>query len=94
MFSLIKKAVIFVLMSVSSVMTNKNCLLLKNEECKVRKVIIDDDYMTFPYKSVVNRCVGSCNDASNPYFKVCSLDIVKNINVKVFDLNVVNVVVY
>ena len=43
MFSLIKKAVILVLMSVSSVMTNKNCLLLKNQECKVRKVIIDND---------------------------------------------------
>ena len=29
-------------------MANKNCLLLKNQECKVRKVIIDNDYMTFP----------------------------------------------
>ena len=26
------------------------CLLLTNQECKVSKVIIDNDYMTFPYK--------------------------------------------
>ena len=24
------------------------CNLLKNEECKVRKVIVDNDYMTYP----------------------------------------------
>ena len=70
MFSLIKKAVILVLMSVPSVITNKNCLLLKNQECKVRKVIIDNDYMTFRYKIKIDKCVGSCNDVENPYFKV------------------------
>ena len=24
------------------------CYLLKNEECKVRKVIVDNDYTTYP----------------------------------------------
>ena len=42
--------------------------------------------MTFPYKIKVNRCVGSCNGKNNPYFKVCTPDIVKNISVNVFDL--------
>ena len=67
-------------------MTNKNCLLLKNQECKVRKVIIDNDYMTFPYKIKVDKCVGSCSDVENPYFKVCLAGKAKNISVKVFDL--------
>ena len=67
-------------------MTNKNCLLLKNQECKVRKVIIDNDYMTFPYKIKVDKGVGSCNDVENTYFKVCLPDSVKNISVNVFDL--------
>ena len=31
-------------MSVSSVLESKNCLLLKNQECKVRKVIVGNDY--------------------------------------------------
>ena len=61
-------------------------MLLKDQKCKVKKVIIDSDYMTFPYKIKVDRCVGSCNDVNNLYFKVCSPDIVKNISVKVFDL--------
>ena len=32
------------------------------------------------------KCVGSCNDVDNPYFKVCLPYSVKNISVKVFDL--------
>ena len=70
-------------MSVSSVLTVTNCLLLKNQECKVRKVIIDNGNMTFPYKIEVDKCVGRCNDKDNPYFKVCTPNIAK-ISVKKF----------
>ena len=42
--------------------------------------------MTFPYKIKVDKCVGSCNDVENPYFKVCLPDVLKNISVKSFDL--------
>ena len=42
--------------------------------------------MTYPYKTGINRCIRSCNDKDNPYFKVCTPDIVKNISVKVFDM--------
>ena len=71
----------------SSALTSKNCLLLKNQECKVRKVIVDNDYMTScTYKIKVDRCVRSCNDVENPYFKVYLPDAVKNISVKSFDL--------
>ena len=42
--------------------------------------------MTFPYKTEIDKCVGSCNDKDNPYFKVCTPDIAKNISVKVLDL--------
>ena len=42
--------------------------------------------MTFPYKIKVDKCIGSCNDKDNPYFKVCLADVVKNISVKSFDL--------
>ena len=74
------------------------CLLLKNQECTVRKVIIDNDYMTFPYKIGVDRCIGSCNDKGNPYFKFCLPDSIKNISVKYFDLiskkNVLKILVF
>ena len=49
-------------------------------------MIADNDYMTFPYKIKVDKCVGSCNDVENPYFKVCLPDIAKDISVKSFDL--------
>ena len=46
MFSLIKKIVILI---ISTPLTWGYCLLLKNQEFKVKKVIIGNDYMTFPY---------------------------------------------
>ena len=42
--------------------------------------------MTFPYKIGVDKCIGSCSDVNNPYFKVCLPDSIKNISVKSFDL--------
>ena len=57
-----------------------DCFLLKNEECKVRKRIADNDYITFLYKIKVDRCIGSCNDKNNPYYKVFLPNIVKNVS--------------
>ena len=57
-----------ILLIISTPLTWGYCLFLKNQECKVRKVIIDNDYMTFSYKSGVDRCIGSCNSKSSPYF--------------------------
>ena len=47
MFRFIKKVVILVLVSTAN---SLKCISLKNQECKVRKVIIDNDCMTLPYK--------------------------------------------
>ena len=62
--------------------------MFKNQECRVRKVVIklDNDYMTYPYKIGVDRRIGSCIDKDNPYFKVCLPDSIKNISVKRVDL--------
>ena len=76
----------FMLIPGNFLQNKPDCFLLKNEECKVRKVITDNDYMTFPYKIKVDKRIGSCNDKENPDFKVCLPDIVKNISIKVFDL--------
>ena len=83
MFSLIKKVITLI---ISLPLISGYCLLLKNQECEVKKVIIDNDYMTFPYKIKADKCVGSCNEKDKPYFKVCLPDIDKNISVKSFDL--------
>ena len=83
MFNLIKK-IILLIISIPSAFGY--CLLLKNQDCAVRKVITENYYMTFPYKIGVNRCIGSCNDKNNPYFKLCLPGSIKNISVKSFDL--------
>ena len=49
-------------------------------------MIVDNEYMAFPYKIEIDRCVGSCNNISNPHSKVCIPDVVKNVTVKMFDL--------
>ena len=63
-----------------------NCYFLKNQKYEVRKGIIDNDYITLPYKIKVDKYLGSCNDKDNPYFKICLPDSIKNISVKAFDL--------
>ena len=83
MFSFIKKVII---LTISLPLTWSYCLLLKSQECKARKAIIDNDYMTYPYKIKVDKCSGSCNDKDNLYYKICLPDSIKNISVKSLDL--------
>ena len=42
--------------------------------------------MTFPYKIGIDKCIGSCNNENNLYFKACLPDSVKNVTVKSLDL--------
>ena len=62
---------------------------MNNQECKVKPEIINvnsNEHLFYPYSIKVNKCNGSCNNISDPYAKLCVPDIVKNINVKVFNL--------
>ena len=40
----------------------------------------------FPFSIKTSKCIGSCNNINYPYAKVCVPDIIKNFNVKVFNL--------
>ena len=62
MFSLIRQVIILIM---STPLISGYCLLLKNQECSIRKVITDNDYMTYPYQIEVDKCIGSCNDKDN-----------------------------
>ena len=60
-----------------------------NQECKIRSEIINinsNEPLYYPYSIKVNRCSGSCNNINDPYSKLCVPDVVKNMNVKVFNL--------
>ena len=62
---------------------------MKNQECKARMKIIDvnsNQPVFYPYSIKVNKCSGSCNNINDLYAKLCVPDIIKNRNVKVFNL--------
>ena len=61
-------------------------VLIKNQECKVREAIINNEFMLYPFSIKVNRCNGNCNNLSNPYSRLCVPNIIKNITEKLFDL--------
>ena len=86
MFSVVKKLLIIVLISSVELLNAIPCSSIKNQECKVREVITNNEYMTYPYIIKVNRCNGNCNNITNPYSRVCIPDIIKNVIVKIFDL--------
>ena len=68
---------------------SSKCVSINNQECKVRPEIINinsDEPLFYPYSIKVNKCSGSCNDINDPYSKMCVPDVVKYINVKVFNL--------
>ena len=73
-------------------LTNVNsleCISMKNRECKVRPEIISinsNNPMFYPFSIKVNKCSGNCNNINDPYARICVPDIVKNLNVKVFNL--------
>ena len=64
------------------------CMSMTNQKCRARPKIINvntDDPVFYPVCKV-NKCSASCNNINNPYAKLCIPDIVKKINVKVFNL--------
>ena len=65
------------------------CVSMSNQNCKIRSEIVNvnsNEPLFYPYSIRINKCKGSCNNINNPYAKLCVFDVVKNINVKVFNL--------
>ena len=65
------------------------CISMKNQECKVRPEIVNinsNDPIFYPFSIKINKCSGRCNNINDPYARICVLDTLKNLNVKVFNL--------
>ena len=66
-----------------------NCISMKNQECKVRPEIINvnsNEPVFYPFSIKTSKCSGSCNNINNPYAKICDPNVIKDLNVKVFNL--------
>ena len=66
-----------------------SCISMSNQECKRTPQVVNvngDEPVFFPFSIETSKCGGSCNSISYPYAKSCVPDLVKNLNIKVFNL--------
>ena len=69
--------------------TPLRCISMTNQECKVRPQIVNvnsDEPVFYPFSIQTSKCSGSCNNINDPDATMCVPDVVKNLNVKVFNL--------
>ena len=66
-----------------------SCISMNNQECTVRPQVVNvnsDEPVFFPFSIKTRKCGGSCNNINGPYAKMCVSDVIKTLNVKVFNL--------
>ena len=66
-----------------------SCISMSNQECKTRLQAVSvywDEPVFFPLSIKTSKCSGNYNNINYPYAKTCAPDVVKNLNVKVFNL--------
>ena len=66
-----------------------SCISMNNQECKVRPQIVNinsNEPVFYPFSINPSKCGGKYNNINDPYVKICVPDVVKNLNVKVFNL--------
>ena len=91
MFSFIKK-VFFLGLTILSHFTNVSslsCIQMNNQQCKARPEIINvnsNNPISYPFSIKTSKCSRNCNNINDPYAKICVPDVVKDLNVKVFNL--------
>ena len=66
------------------------CLFVINRECKPRSKILDvnegiGEALFYLYNVLVNKCSGSCNTLDDVMSRICVPNIIKNINIKVYN---------
>ena len=62
---------------------------MNNQECKTRPQLINvngGEPVCFPFSIKTSKCSDSWNNINYPYAKIWVPDVVKNLNIKVFNL--------
>ena len=62
---------------------------MNNQPCKARPEInhaSSNNPVFYPFSIKTSKCSGNCNNINDPYAKICVPDVVKDLNVKVFNL--------
>ena len=66
------------------------CVSVVNQECMPRPKILDvnegiGEALFYPYNVLVNKCSGSCNTLDNPMTKLCVPNVIKGVNMQVYN---------
>ena len=66
------------------------CVSVVNKKCMPRPKILDvnegvGEALFYPYNVLVNKCSGSCNTLNNPMEKLCVPNIIKRVNMQVYN---------
>ena len=66
------------------------CLSIIDQECKPRPKILDvnegiGEALFYLYNVLVNKCSESCNMLEDPMARICVPNIIKNVNIKVYN---------
>ena len=74
--------------SISKVKTLE-CVSVINQKCMSRPKIINlnaNEPVFYPRSIKVNKCGGDCNNINDPMARLCVPDVVRDMNIKVFNL--------
>ena len=66
------------------------CVSVINQKCMPRPKILDvnegvGEALFYPYNVLVNKCSGSCNTLDNPMIKLCVPNVIKRVNMQVYN---------
>ena len=90
-FRFVKK-VFFVGLTILSNLTHAtslSCISMNNQPCKARPEIVNvnnNNPIFYPFSIKTSKSSGNCNNINDPYSKNCVPDIIKNVNIKLFNL--------
>ena len=90
-FRFVKK-VFFIALTILSSFTSVNSLSyisMNNQACKESSQIVNvnsNNPIFYPFCIKISKCSGNCNNVNDPYSKIWVPDLVKNLNIKVFNL--------
>ena len=88
-FRFVKKVFFPGLTFLSNFTNALNCISMKNQESQTRSQVINinsNNPIFCPGSIKTSKCSGNCNNINNPYAKICVPDVIKNLNIKVFNL--------
>ena len=84
--------IISLLISLFSIIKTKalECASVVNQKCMPRPKILDvnegvREALFYPYNVQVNKCSGSCNTVDNPMAKLCVPNVIKGVNMQVYN---------